>query len=76
MLHNKNKELKLQHNKLKKEIIEVQEEALRLKVDIMGIPESTYETYKQLRTKVAEVMVPTCEGNTMKLDGTQALAYL
>ena len=64
MLYNKNKELKSQINKLKKETIEEQEEALRLKVDIMGIPKVTYETYDQLHSKVAEVMVPTCEGNT------------
>ena len=48
MLYNENKELKLLNNKLKKEIIEMQGEALCLEVDIKGIPESSYETYEQL----------------------------
>ena len=48
MLYNENKELKLLNNKLKKEIIEMQGEALHLKVDITGIPESSYGTYEQL----------------------------
>ena len=64
MLYNENKELKTQISKLKKEALEAQEEALRFKVDISGITEGTYETYDQLRSKVAEVMIPTCEGNT------------
>ena len=54
MLYNENKELKLLNNKLKKEIIEMQGEVLCLKVDISGIPESTYEMYEQLQSKVAK----------------------
>ena len=64
MLYNENKELKLLKNKLEKEIIEIQEEALYLKVDITGITESSYEAYEQLHSKVAEVMVLVCEGKT------------
>ena len=64
MLYKENKELKRHITKLKKESLEMQEELLCLKVDISGIKEGTYETYNQLRSKVAEAMMSTCEGNT------------
>ena len=35
---------------------------LRLKVDFIGIPESPYETPDQLRNKIIEAMLPTCDG--------------
>ena len=35
---------------------------LRLKVDFIGIPESPYETPDQLRNKITEAMLPTCDG--------------
>ena len=31
-------------------------------VNFIGIPESPYKTYEQLCNKVAEVMVPICDG--------------
>ena len=37
---------------------------LRLKEDITGIPEGTYETYEELRTKIAEIMMSVCEGKS------------
>ena len=42
----------------------MQEETLRLKVDFSGINEGTYESYEQLRLKIAKAMVPTFEGST------------
>ena len=55
---------KTQITKLEKEAIETQEDMLRLKVDFLGITEGTYKSYDQLRSKIAEAMVPTCEGST------------
>ena len=64
MLSTENTDLKAQIAKLEKEAIEMQEEMLRLKVDFSGINEGTYESYDQLRSKIAKAMVPTCEGIT------------
>ena len=62
--HIENKNLKLKNELIEKELLEVQESMLQLKVDVTGIPESNYETYDQLRTKIAKIMMPTCEGIT------------
>ena len=51
-----------QNRKLENEVVKSQTELLRLKVDFTGINESPYETYEQLRNKIAEVMMPTCSG--------------
>ena len=59
-----NKSLKQQNEILEKELLGLEESTLQLKVNVTGIPESSYETYDQLRTKIAEIMMPTCEGIT------------
>ena len=51
-----------QNRKLKNEVVNSQTELLHLKVDFTGINESPYETYEQLRNKIAEVMMPTSSG--------------
>ena len=63
-LYRENNSLKQQNEILEKDLLEVQESTLQLKVDITGIPESSYETYDQLHTKIAKIMMPTCEGMT------------
>ena len=47
-LHIENKNLKLKNELLGKELLEVQESTLQLKVDVTGISESNYKTYDQL----------------------------
>ena len=37
---------------------------LHLKVDMAGIHESGYESYEDLRKKIAEIMASVCEGTT------------
>ena len=37
---------------------------LRLKVDKAGIHESGYESYEDLRKKIANIMMCVCEGST------------
>ena len=64
LLTAQNDKIAMQIIKLEKEALEAQEEVLRLKVDFSRINEGTYESYDQLRSKIAEVMVPTCEGST------------
>ena len=61
-LNKTNDDLIEQNRKLENEVIKAQTEMLRLKVDFTGINESPYETYEQLRNKIAEVMMPTCSG--------------
>ena len=50
-LLNDNKVLKQRNKTLEKDLKEIEEEMLRLKVDITGIPESPYETYRTLKRK-------------------------
>ena len=64
MLYSKTKELKSQNSTLEKEILEVCEETLQLKVDVSGIPEGNFETYEELQTKIAEVMMSVWEGKS------------
>ena len=71
-LNKENIELRSLNSKLEKDILELQESSLCLKVDITGIPESSYETYDQLHCKIGEIMMSVCEGNTEKEDGTPA----
>ena len=59
-----NTTLKHKNKNLEKDIKELEDEMLRLKVDVMGIPESPYENYDQLRGKIAEIMMTVCEGTT------------
>ena len=64
MLFTENMDLKAHISHLEKQVVEMQEETLQLKVNFSGINEGTYETYEQLRSKIAEVMLSTCEGTT------------
>ena len=48
MLSTENTDLKAHIAHLEKQVVETQEETLRLKVDFSGINEGTYETYEQL----------------------------
>ena len=57
-----NKELKEENRKVQINLTNTQKELLRLKVDFIGIPESPYETPDQLRSKILEAMLPTCDG--------------
>ena len=59
-----NNVLKQRNKTLEKDLKEFEEEILRLKVDITGIPESPYETFEHLREKIAEIMMPVSEGKT------------
>ena len=63
-LLNDNKELKQRNKTLEKDLKEIEEEMLWLKVNITGIAESPFETYKHLRGKIAEVMMSVSEGKT------------
>ena len=63
-LQQENKELKRQNTTLENEIDRTQEDMLRLKVDMAGIHESGYESYEDLRKKIAEIMTSVCEGTT------------
>ena len=56
--------LKGKDKTLEKDLKEMEDEMLRLKVDIMGIPESVYKTYEHLRGKITEIMMTVSEGNT------------
>ena len=49
-LNKENTELRSSNRQLEKDILQLQETSLHLKVDISGIPESSYETYDQLLT--------------------------
>ena len=57
-----NKELKEQNRIIQNNLLNTQKEMLRLKVNFIGIPESPYETPDQLRNKITEAMLPTCDG--------------
>ena len=57
-----NKELKEQNRILQNNLLNTEKEMLQLKVDFIGISESPYETPDQLRNKIAEAMLPTCDG--------------
>lgn len=57
-----NEGFKDQNRKLQIEVLNSQKDLLWLKVDFIGIPKSPYETYDQLRNKITEVMMPTCDG--------------
>ena len=59
-LNKENIELRSLNSKLEKDILELQESSLCLKVDITGIPESNYETYDQLCCKIGEIMMSVC----------------
>ena len=63
-LLNDNTILKQKNKTLEKDLKEMEDEMLHLKVDIMGIPESPYETYEHLRGKITEIMMTVCEGTT------------
>ena len=63
-LLNDNTILKQKKKSLEKDLKEMEDEMLCLKVDVMGIPESPYENYDQLRGKIAEFMMAVCEGTT------------
>ena len=65
-LNKENMELRSSNKQLEKDILQLQETLLRLKVDITGIPESSYEMYDQLHHKIGEIMMAICEGNTGK----------
>ena len=65
-MNKENTELKSLNSKLEKDILELQESSLHLKVDITGITESSYETYDQLHYKIGEIMMSVCKGNTEK----------
>ena len=56
--------LKQKNKTLEKDLKEMEDEMLRLKVDVEGIAASPYETYKHLRGKITEVMMAVCEGTT------------
>ena len=56
--------MKQKNKTLEKDLKEMEDEMLRLKVDVEGIPESPYETYEHLRGKITEVMMAVCEGTT------------
>ena len=58
-----NKELKEQNRLLQNNLLNTQKDLLRLKVYFIGISESPYETPDQLRNKIAEAMLPTCDGS-------------
>ena len=58
-----NKELQEQNRLLQNNLLNAQKDLLRLKVDFIGISESPYETPEQLRNKIAEAMLPTCDGS-------------
>ena len=62
-LLNDNKVLKQNNKTLEKDIQEIEDEMLRLKVDITGIPESPYEMYDHLRGKIAKIMMTVSKGN-------------
>ena len=47
-LNKENTELRSSNRQLEKDILQLQETSLRLKVDISGIPEGSYEMYDQL----------------------------
>ena len=59
-----NKRLHDQNSKLQNEVLHAQREMLHLKVDISVITEGHFETCDQLRTRIAEVMMPICDGRT------------
>ena len=59
-LINDNTTLKQKNKSLEKDLKEMEDEMLRLKVDVMGVPESPYENYDQLRGKIAEIMMTVC----------------
>ena len=63
-LINNNTILKQKNKSLEKDLKEMEDEMLCLKVDVMGVPESPYENYDQLRGKIAEIMMTVCEGTT------------
>ena len=56
--------LKQKNKTLEKDVKEMEDEMLRLKVDVEGIAESPYETYEHLRGKITEMMMAVCEGTT------------
>ena len=56
--------LKQKNKTLEKDLKDMEDEMLRLKVDVEGIPESPYETFEHLRGKITEVMMAVCEGTT------------
>ena len=53
-LLNDNTILKQKNKSLEKDLQEIEDEMLCLKVDVTGIPESPYETYDHLRGKITE----------------------
>ena len=63
-LLNDNKILKQKNKTLEKDLKEIEDKMLRLKVDITGIPESPHETYEHLRGKITEIMMSVSEGKT------------
>lgn len=63
-LERENKRLSDQNSKLQNDILNTQREMLRLKVNVTGINEGHFKTYDRLPTKVAEAMMPICEGQT------------
>ena len=63
-MERENKRLQDQNCKLQNEVLSAQREMLQLKVDISGITEGHFETYDQLRTRIAEAMMPICDGRT------------
>ena len=74
-LYIENNSLKLQNEILEKDLLEVQESMLKLKVDVTGIPESSCETYDQLCTKIAKIIIPTCKGMTEEVKWIQVSTY-
>ena len=64
LLFNENMELKQRNKTLEKDFLDIEEEMLRLKVNISGIPKSPYETYEHLRSKIVEIMMTVSEGKT------------
>ena len=62
LLTKANEDLKEQNRKLQIKVTKSQTDMLQLKVDFTGINESLYETYDQLRNKIAEAMMPMCNG--------------
>ena len=66
-LETANKELKEENKIIQNNLLNMQKELLRLKVDFIGIPESPYETPDQLRNKILEAMLPTCDGPTEEI---------
>ena len=62
-LNTANKDLKIQNRLLQNNLLNTQKDLLRLKVNFIGISESPYERPDQLRNKIAEAMLPTCDGS-------------